>query len=148
MHTVEKDLMMWPCFYLPLCWGSSVWMTTDMSVGSQDSQQDLNQVNITSTGHSKSSTALPEQAALCKNTSSLQIPTVNFDLGNEWDDWGDFDDDNLMHASEPALTSYTTAQPQIQQCDENRTPGRVNWKSAFHTFQSLGLHCDMNTVMF
>uniref|UniRef100_A0A3B4EXM0 Probable ATP-dependent DNA helicase HFM1 n=1 Tax=Pundamilia nyererei TaxID=303518 RepID=A0A3B4EXM0_9CICH len=103
----------------------------------QDSQQDLNQVNITSTGHSKSSTALPEQAALCKNTSSLQIPTVNFDLGNEWDDWGDFDDDNLMHASEPALTSYTTAQPQIQQCDENRTPGR-----------SLGLHCDMNTVMF
>nr|XP_004570604.2 probable ATP-dependent DNA helicase HFM1 isoform X1 [Maylandia zebra] len=104
---------------------SSLWMTTDMSVGSQDSQQDLNQVNITSTGHSKSSTALPEQAALCKNTSSLQIPTVNFDLGNEWDDWGDFDDDNLIHASEPALASYTTAQPQIQQCGENRTPGYV-----------------------
>lgn len=101
-------------------------MTTDMSVGSQDSQQDLNQVNTTSTVYSKSSTAVPEQAALCKNTSSLQIPTVNFDLGNEWDDWGDFDDDNLMHASEPALTSYTTAQPQIQQCGENRTPGRVN----------------------
>uniref|UniRef100_A0A3Q4G5E7 Probable ATP-dependent DNA helicase HFM1 n=1 Tax=Neolamprologus brichardi TaxID=32507 RepID=A0A3Q4G5E7_NEOBR len=105
-----------------------------MSVGSQDSQQDLNQINTTSTGHSKSSTALPEQAALCKNTSSLQIPTVNFDLGNEWDDWGDFDDDNLMHASEPALTSYMTAQPQIQQSS--------------HTFQSLRLHCDMNTVMF
>ncbi|CAI5641679.1 unnamed protein product [Oreochromis niloticus] len=105
--------------------GSSVWMTTDMSVGSQDSQQDLNQVNTTSTVYSKSSTAVPEQAALCKNTSSLQIPTVNFDLGNEWDDWGDFDDDNLMHASEPALTSYTTAQPQIQQCGENRTPGYV-----------------------
>lgn len=117
----------WPCFYFPLCWGSSAWTTTDMSAGSQNSKQHLNPVNATSTVYSRRSTAVPEQRARCKNTSSLQIPTVSFDLGNEWDDWGDFDDENLLHASETVLTSYATnAKPQIQQCDENSLPGRVN----------------------
>uniref|UniRef100_A0A3Q0SYV1 Probable ATP-dependent DNA helicase HFM1 n=1 Tax=Amphilophus citrinellus TaxID=61819 RepID=A0A3Q0SYV1_AMPCI len=98
-----------------------------LNIYAGNSKQYLNPVNTTSTIYSRRSTAVPEQRALCKNTSSLQIPTVSFDLGNEWDDWGDFDDENLVHASETALTSCTTnAKPQIQQCGENSLPGRVN----------------------
>ncbi|XP_038158410.1 probable ATP-dependent DNA helicase HFM1 [Cyprinodon tularosa] len=46
--------------------------------------------------------------------SSVQIPTVTFDLGNEWDEWGDFDDENLLNSSEtPPCT--TSSQPEVQQ---------------------------------
>ncbi|XP_077415257.1 putative ATP-dependent DNA helicase HFM1 [Vanacampus margaritifer] len=41
-----------------------------------------------------------------KETSS-QIPSINFDLGNDWDDWSDFDEENLVHASDTALLTQT-----------------------------------------
>lgn len=41
-------------------------------------------------------TAVSNQEALYQST--FQIPNISFDLGNEWDD---FDDDNLINASEP-----------------------------------------------
>lgn len=52
--------------------------------------------------------------------SSTQIPTVCFDLGNEWDD---FDDENLLCASEESLTlCLTNVKPPYS--EEKKTPGR------------------------
>ncbi|XP_008294380.1 probable ATP-dependent DNA helicase HFM1 [Stegastes partitus] len=82
---------------------SSVWMIPEPSSGSQNSKQHLNQINTSSSAYSLRSTAVSEERA-----SSFQLPAVSFDLGNEWDDWGDFDDDNLVHASETSLASCTT----------------------------------------
>uniref|UniRef100_A0A3B4ZIL6 Probable ATP-dependent DNA helicase HFM1 n=1 Tax=Stegastes partitus TaxID=144197 RepID=A0A3B4ZIL6_9TELE len=87
------------------------------SSGSQNSKQHLNQINTSSSAYSLRSTAVSEERA-----SSFQLPAVSFDLGNEWDDWGDFDDDNLVHASETSLASCTT---NPQSVEHNRA-GRVN----------------------
>ncbi|KAM9789256.1 LOW QUALITY PROTEIN: putative ATP-dependent DNA helicase HFM1 [Neosynchiropus ocellatus] len=46
---------------------------------------------------------------------TVQIPTVNFNLVYEHDEWGDFDDENLVHASETSMTSCGPADPQVQQ---------------------------------
>lgn len=45
----------------------------------------------------------------CQTVSPSEIPTVTFDLGEEWDDWDDFDDRHLVDASNSALTSCTTS---------------------------------------
>ncbi|KAM9845417.1 putative ATP-dependent DNA helicase HFM1 [Aulostomus maculatus] len=59
------------------------------------------------------------------NELSSQIPAVSFDLGNEWDDWSDFDDQNLVHASETSLTFYTPPKPPVQQAAEYSMSGCV-----------------------
>ncbi|XP_028283310.1 probable ATP-dependent DNA helicase HFM1 [Parambassis ranga] len=97
--------------------GFSVWTNNETSGGSLNSEQHIYHINTTSSAYSKRPTTVSEQEALCDNASSSQLPTVSFDLGNEWDDWGDFDDENLVHASESLLAS-TEANPQIQQCAE------------------------------
>ncbi|XP_035525900.1 probable ATP-dependent DNA helicase HFM1 [Morone saxatilis] len=99
---------------------SSVWMNPGISVGvSQNHKPLLNQINTTNWAYSKRSTAVSNQSAHCKNILSSQIPTVSFDLGNEWDDWGDFDDENLVRASETSCT----AKPQVQPSVDYNTPG-------------------------
>ncbi|XP_056149816.1 probable ATP-dependent DNA helicase HFM1 [Lampris incognitus] len=50
------------------------------------------------------------------NVSTSQIPSVNFDLGNEWDDWDDFDE-NLVHASETSMSSCAP-KAKVQQSDD------------------------------
>uniref|UniRef100_A0A3Q1EIP3 Probable ATP-dependent DNA helicase HFM1 n=1 Tax=Acanthochromis polyacanthus TaxID=80966 RepID=A0A3Q1EIP3_9TELE len=89
--------------------------------GSQNAKQHLNQINTTSSACSQRSTTVSEEQA-----SSYQMPAVTFDLGNEWDDWGDFDDENLVHASETSLASCViNSRPQVQQSVEYNTAGRV-----------------------
>ncbi|KAM3604074.1 uncharacterized protein V6R79_006054 [Siganus canaliculatus] len=67
----------------------------------------------------KNSTATSNQA-----TRYSQIPTVSFDLGNEWDDWSDFDDENLLRASEPSsLSCPVKATPQVQKSVDCKEPG-------------------------
>lgn len=56
----------------------------------------------------------------CGKVSAAQIPTVCFDLGNEWDD---FDDENLLRASEPSLT-LCPANAKLQHSEEKKIPGR------------------------
>ncbi|XP_040912221.1 probable ATP-dependent DNA helicase HFM1 [Toxotes jaculatrix] len=100
------------------------WMNPGTSGWSQSPEQHLNHVNATNAAHSKRSTELTNQASHCETYSSSQIPTVSFDLGAEWDNWDDFDDENLVHASETSLASCTAnAKPQIQQSDEYNMPG-------------------------
>lgn len=88
-----------------------------MSAGvSLNSTPQINQIS----GSSTYSTA----ATYCNNVS-IQIPNVSFDLGNEWDD---FDDENLMLASEMPPSLHTpNALTQDQQSDYH-IPG----KSEFH----------------
>uniref|UniRef100_A0A1A7WFU7 HFM1, ATP-dependent DNA helicase homolog n=1 Tax=Iconisemion striatum TaxID=60296 RepID=A0A1A7WFU7_9TELE len=77
----------------------------------------LNQTKTSTSVHSHGSAATSEQDALFKNASALQIPAVTFDLGNEWDDWEDFDEENLLHAAATLVPQYRTkTEPEIQQC--------------------------------
>lgn len=120
---VQSHLMVCSSFYeFHLCLCSSAWMNPGVSVGV--SQNHLNQINTTSSAYSKRSTAVSKQSTHCENASFSQIPTVSFDLGNEWDDWRDFDDENLVHASETSLASCPT-KPQVQQSVNYNMPGRV-----------------------
>ncbi|XP_053293383.1 probable ATP-dependent DNA helicase HFM1 [Pleuronectes platessa] len=103
---------------------SSVWMNQGISVWSQNSELHLNRTNTTTSSHSERPTAVTSQGSYCETALSAQIPTVTFDLGNEWDDWGDFDDEHLVHASETSFASCTTnAKPQTQQSVECNMPG-------------------------
>lgn len=103
---------------------------------SQNPEQHLNQMNTTNSALSARSTAVTNQGTNWETASSSQFPAVSFDLGNEWDNWGDFDDENLVHASETSFASGTTdAKPQIQQSIACNTPGRV--KSKFHLIQEI-----------
>lgn len=61
------------------------------------------------------------KGALSHNETPSGIPTVSFDLGNEWDDWDDFDDENLVHASETLVCA--PAKSQVQQSVKNNMPG-------------------------
>ncbi|XP_034469557.1 probable ATP-dependent DNA helicase HFM1 isoform X1 [Hippoglossus hippoglossus] len=100
---------------------SSVWMNPGTSVWSQNSKLHLNRTNTTTSAHSERPTAVTSQGSYCETALSAQIPTVTFDLGNEWDD---FDDEHLVHASETSFASCTTnAKPQTQQPVECNTPG-------------------------
>ncbi|XP_069568611.1 probable ATP-dependent DNA helicase HFM1 [Brachyistius frenatus] len=101
---------------------SSGWMNPEASGRSKNSKQRLNQINTTSSARSKTSATASQQGALIEYVSSSQIPTVSFDLGNEWDDWGDFDDENLVLASETSLPSCTS-NAETQQCVEYNVPG-------------------------
>lgn len=56
----------------------------------------------------------------CGRVSFTQIPTVCFDLGNEWDD---FDDENLLNASEASL-NLCPADAKLQPSREKKIPGR------------------------
>ncbi|XP_062285176.1 probable ATP-dependent DNA helicase HFM1 [Scomber scombrus] len=88
---------------------SSVWRNPGFSVGvSQNPKLHVNPINTVN--------VLSNQGVHHNKASSSQIPTVSFDLGDEWDDWGDFDDQNLVHASETSLASCApNAKPQVQQ---------------------------------
>ncbi|XP_047445151.1 probable ATP-dependent DNA helicase HFM1 [Mugil cephalus] len=102
---------------------SSAWMKPKMSCGSQNSKQHPNRIDTAGLACSNHLVAVTEQRALCRSASSLQIPTVNFDLGDEWDDWGDFDDENLVRACETtSVTRTAKAKPQIQQRVERNMP--------------------------
>ena len=93
---------------------------------SQNQKPPLNQINKTNWAPAQRSTVVSKQGAHCGHASSSHIPTVSFDLGNEWDDWGDFDDENLVHASETPLTSCpNNVKPQVQQSVDYNMPGRV-----------------------
>ncbi|XP_022610745.1 probable ATP-dependent DNA helicase HFM1 [Seriola dumerili] len=82
---------------------SSVWMNPGTSGWSQIPEQHLNQINTSNPAFSKRSTVVTNQDTQCETASSLQIPAITFDLGNEWDSWGDFDDENLVHAKNEHL---------------------------------------------
>ncbi|KAK5918937.1 hypothetical protein CgunFtcFv8_022875 [Champsocephalus gunnari] len=91
--------------------GSSTWSNTGNSVGVKHKPLE-NQTNKSSAYSSRSS-AVPNPSAHRNNASSSHIPTVCFDLGDEWDDWGDFDDENLVNASE--MPYQTNTVPTVQQ---------------------------------
>lgn len=114
-------------FLINLCLGSSAWINPGFSVGlNQNPKHRLNQINTTNSAHSKKSSVVTDLDAHCETTAPSQVPTVSFDLGNEWDDWGDFDDENLVNASETPLISHTTIdKPQMQQSGEFNMPGNV-----------------------
>ncbi|KAM8849670.1 putative ATP-dependent DNA helicase HFM1 isoform 2-T5 [Spinachia spinachia] len=90
---------------------SSEWMNRGVSVCH-------NQKPLLSRIQTTSLAAVTNQGT---HASSPQIPTVSFDLGNEWDD---FDDENLVHASEvPTAWCLTGAQPDVHQCVGYKLPG-------------------------
>lgn len=87
--------------------------------GLSDGGSQIHQADISQTGaHLKMSNAVSNTH--CGNVSSTQIPTVCFDLGDEWDD---FDDENLLHASKASLT-LSEANAKLQHSEEKKIPGR------------------------
>ncbi|XP_068605031.1 probable ATP-dependent DNA helicase HFM1 [Brachionichthys hirsutus] len=85
----------------------------------QEYKMHQNQINTTSPAYTKRSSWNPH----CKIPPPSHIPTVTFDLGNEWDDWSDFDDEKLVHASETPPGSCTAnVEPQDQQPIDGKTP--------------------------
>lgn len=94
------------CFYVP---------------GFTDGESWIHQADISQTGaHLKMPTAVSNTH--CGKVLSTQIPAVCFDLGNEWDD---FDDENLLYASEASLT-LCPANAKLQHSEEKKIPGRGN----------------------
>uniref|UniRef100_A0A3P8WLM6 Probable ATP-dependent DNA helicase HFM1 n=1 Tax=Cynoglossus semilaevis TaxID=244447 RepID=A0A3P8WLM6_CYNSE len=87
----------------------------------QGLEQSTNQINTSSSGYSQRVIPVTSQVTHGATASSFQIPPVSFDLGNEWDDWSDFDDEKLVRA---AQTSYEP-DPQIRKKHENKTPGEA-----------------------
>ncbi|XP_051808795.1 probable ATP-dependent DNA helicase HFM1 isoform X4 [Acanthochromis polyacanthus] len=122
---------------------SSVWMIPETRGGSQNAKQHLNQINTTSSACSQRSTTVSEEQA-----SSYQMPAVTFDLGNEWDDWGDFDDENLVHASETSLAScVTNSRPQVQQSVEYNTAGYASPSAPMFLGRSQAKPCISTTPL-
>nr|XP_015831544.2 probable ATP-dependent DNA helicase HFM1 isoform X2 [Nothobranchius furzeri] len=77
--------------------------------GGEPLKSGVNQTKTSTSVHSNWSAATSEQEA-------LQIPAVTFDLGNEWDDWEDFDEENLLHTAAALVPQCRTKpEPQIQQ---------------------------------
>ncbi len=110
-------------------------MNPGISVGlSQNHKPLLNQISTTDSAYSKRSTTVSKEGDYYGNASSSQIPTVSFDLGNEWDD---FDDENLVHASETSSASChpAIATPEIQQSVDYSLPGRVKFE--LHLIQEI-----------
>lgn len=99
-------------------------MKPGVSGWTPNSEQHPNQMNTSNPVYSKRSTALMTKDAHHETALYSQIPAVTFDLGDEWDTWGDFDDENLVHASEISTNDACTANagPQIQQPGEYYTP--------------------------
>lgn len=98
-----------------------MWQKQDTSGWSQGLEQSTNQINTSSSGYSQRVIPVTSQVTHGATASSFQIPPVSFDLGNEWDDWSDFDDEKLVRA---AQTSYEP-DPQIRKKHENKTPGEA-----------------------
>ncbi|XP_041804440.1 probable ATP-dependent DNA helicase HFM1 [Chelmon rostratus] len=138
-HTETVDLTGGDCARLPdilhldgVDSGSSLWTKPGISVGvSRNHEPHPNQINTTNSAYTKS--------AHCQKAPSSQIPTVSFDLGNEWDDWSDFDDENLVHASETSST--TNAKPQVQQSADNNMPGFIATSSPVFLLNSQVRTC-------
>ncbi|XP_040000435.1 probable ATP-dependent DNA helicase HFM1 [Xiphias gladius] len=124
MHRMIKEHVQTPAASCAHHQSSSVRMNPGTIGWSQNPEQHLNQMNTTNSAPSARSTAVTNQGTNWETASSSQFPAVSFDLGNEWDNWGDFDDENLVHASETSFASGTTdAKPQIQQSIACNTPG-------------------------
>ncbi|KAK2822171.1 hypothetical protein Q5P01_022236 [Channa striata] len=104
-HTETVDLTGEDCAQLPDIFhlADNVWQNSGFSVcTTQTPKEHLNQINTTNLAHSNRATGVSNQGSYCETASSSEIPTVSFDLGNEWDD---FDDENLVHASETSFAS-------------------------------------------
>ncbi|XP_049454968.1 probable ATP-dependent DNA helicase HFM1 isoform X3 [Epinephelus fuscoguttatus] len=124
MHGMMEECVQTPAVSHSHHQSSSVWLTPGISVGvSQNHKLLLNQINTAHSAYPQRSTAMSNQGAHCENTSSSHIPTVSFDLGDEWDD---FDDENLVHASETSVTTScpTNVKPQVQQSVDHSMQGR------------------------
>ncbi|XP_029686652.1 probable ATP-dependent DNA helicase HFM1 isoform X3 [Takifugu rubripes] len=85
--------------------------------GSQTHQPDISQTGANGFPRSEMSTFVSNTH--CGAVSSTPIPTVCFDLGNEWDD---FEDENLLRASEESLT-LCPANAKRQHSQEEKIPG-------------------------
>lgn len=119
---VQKHFTVYSSFlFIYPCLGSSTWSNTGNSVGVKHKPLE-NQTNKSS-AYSNRSSAVPNLSAHRNNASSSHIPTVCFDLGDEWDDWGDFDDENLVNASE--MPYQTNTVPTVQQSVNYSVTGRV-----------------------
>lgn len=121
-----------------LCSGSTVWMNPGFCASAnQNHQLNRSQIKTNSTVCLKSSDAAPNCSSQGKNASSSQRPSVGADLGGEWDDWGDFDEENLVHASETSATSCTANHnPQVLPAADVSKPGAVTF-----FVQLLNLFC-------
>lgn len=124
-HLIKLSNTVWKHHsFLPIIFcvdPSAAWRITETNGGSLRS-------NSTSSAYSNWTAASSKQDALGQNISFAQAPAVTFDLGSEWDDWGDFDDQNLIQASETSGLLCTTE----HQCEKYKS-GRVRNKilSAF-----------------
>lgn len=89
-----------------LCLGSTVWMAPgSCTSANQNHYWDRSQIETNSTVCLKSSEAAPNRSIQGKNASCSQRASGGADLGDEWDVWGDFDEESLVHASETTATS-------------------------------------------
>ncbi|XP_074544724.1 putative ATP-dependent DNA helicase HFM1 [Halichoeres trimaculatus] len=93
---------------------SSAWMNCEP----QNQKHLLNQNRPTNPAPPKNSPVVSNKDVLSENATHSFIPTVSFDLGNEYDDWDDFADENLVHASETSLVSC--AAPVQKSVDHNK----------------------------
>lgn len=111
------------CDFSNLCLCSLVGMNPGFSDGgSQIHQPDISQMGANGFPRSKMSTFVSNTR--CGAVSSTQIPTVCFDLGNEWDD---FEDESLLRASEESLTLCKR-----QHSQEKKIPGRGTQIDSLH----------------
>lgn len=94
--------------------------------GSQIHQPGISQMGAD--GFPRSKTSAFVSNTHCGAVSSTQIPTVCFDLGNEWDD---FEDENLLRASEESLT-LCPANAKHQHSQEKKIPGRGTQVDSLH----------------
>ncbi|XP_068196676.1 uncharacterized protein [Antennarius striatus] len=115
---------------------ASVWTNSCTRAGvDQDYKMHPDQINTNSSVHVKTSkTSASNWKSHCKKPPPSHIPTITFDLGNDWDDWSDFDDENLVRASEKSpLSCAANVEPQDQQPIDCNT-------SAFATSASAICH--------
>lgn len=91
-----------PSLFLHLCSGSSVWVNSEP----HNQKHLLNQSLSTNPAPPKRPSVVSNKDTVYGNANYSYVPTVSFDLGNEWDDWDDFDDENLVRASETCLVSH------------------------------------------
>ncbi|XP_072220468.1 probable ATP-dependent DNA helicase HFM1 isoform X2 [Leuresthes tenuis] len=125
---------------------STVWGIPETSGARRNSTEHLSQSDTRNSAKFIGSTATSKQGTLCESASSIQIPTVSFELGNEWDDCDDFDDEDLLHASEISLAlGGTKAESQILQCVEYNMSGRATSSTPVFISCSQAKPC-VNTV--
>lgn len=92
-----------------LCLGSTLWRNPGLGASAnQNPYWEGSQIKTSSTVGLGSSEVAPNRSIQGKNAPSSQRASVGADLGDEWDDWGDFDEENLVQASETSATLCTT----------------------------------------